>query len=445
MLSGKFKQYAISSIHIAEDRQRRELVGIEELAQSIKTMGLIHPIVLTPDGSLVAGERRLRAHQHLGLTHILVQFTTDLPREELEAIELEENLKRKALGWKEEVEAVRRIHFLKQSSNLDWTANDTAELLSVSTGTVSKYLLVAEFIEKEEPLVLAADNFSVAYNICQRKTQRAIVEDDNKVDSVFSELFAKPVSMSNVGTKNPTQEVMKLPVAQPEVPYLNTDYIEWTKQPWTGPKFNFIHCDFPYGINYDKHDSGTAGLLGGYEDTPELYQACIAGLARMMEDRVAESAHLMFWLSARMEIISTTWNQLNEMGWKMNPVPLIWHRSDNAGVLPDPQRGPRQIYETCIFGARGDRKIVQAVSNLCPHPKTREVHPSEKPRPMLQHFFRMFVDESTVFLDPTMGSGNSVLAVEDAMSKPKFVLGLERDKEIFDNALAYRKRVKLRE
>lgn len=445
MLSGKFKTYPISSIHIAEDRQRRELTGIEELAESIRTIGLIHPIVLTPDGSLVAGERRLRAHQLLGLTHVLVQFTTDLPREELEAIELEENLKRKALGWKEEVEAVRRIHILKLSLDPDWTSGDTAALLSVSDSTVSRYLLVADFIEKGEPLVVNADNMSTAYNICQRKTQRAVEEDDQKIDSAFAGIFTAPISLTNVGTKTAAQASLPLPASQPEAPYLNADFLEWTKQPWAGPKFNFIHCDFPYGINYDKHDQGTAGLLGGYEDTPELYQSCIAGLARMMIDRVADSAHLMFWLSARMEIIATTWNQLYEMGWKMNPVPLIWHRSDNAGVLPDPQRGPRQIYETCIFGSRGDRKIVQPVSNLCPHPKTKEVHPSEKPRAMLQHFFRMFVDESTVMLDPTMGSGNSILAAEEASGKPKFVLGLERDPEIFANALAYRKRVKLRE
>jgi ParB/RepB/Spo0J family partition protein len=445
MLSGKFKSYPISSIHIAEDRQRRELTGIEELAQSIKTMGLIHPIVLTPDGSLVAGERRLRAHQHLGLTHVLVQFTTDLPREELEAIELEENIKRKSLGWKEEVEAFRRIHILKTSGNPEWTSGDTAALLSVSDSTVSRYLLVADFIEKEEPLVLAADSMSVAYNICLRKTQRAVSEADAKVDAAFAGVFTAPISISNVGKKTPTQAQLPLPVPKQEVPYLNADFLEWSKQPWAGPKFNFIHCDFPYGINYDKQDQGTAGLLGGYEDTPELYQSCIAALGSVTEDRVAESAHLMFWLSARMEIISATWSQLTSMGWKMNPVPLIWHRSDNAGALPDPQRGPRQVYETCIFGSRGDRKIVQAVSNLCPHPKTREVHPSEKPRPMLQHFFRMFVDESTVLLDPTMGSGNSILAAEDAASPAKFVLGLERDPEIFANAVAYRKRVKMRE
>ncbi len=62
---------------------------------------------------------------------------------------------------------------------------------------------------------------------------------------------------------------------------------------------------------------------------------------------------------------------------------------------------------------------------------------------MLQHFFRMFVDESTVMLDPTMGSGNSILAAEEASAK--HVLGLEALQEIYDNACLYRDKVKRRD
>ena len=46
-------------------------------------------------------------------------------------------------------------------------------------------------------------------------------------------------------------------------------------------------------------------------------------------------------------------------------------------------------------------------------------------------------------LDPTMGSGNAVMAAEE--SGAKFAMGLEALKEIYDNAVDYRKRVKLRE
>lgn len=444
MLSGSFRSYRIADITIAPDRQRRELTGIEELADSIRKIGLIHPVILNPEGVLVAGERRLRAHEHMGLTHILVQFTNELAKDELEAIELEENIKRKSLAWKEEVAAVSRIHTLRVAQDREWTADDTAELLSVSPSFVSKYLKVNEYILKGEELVVNSDNLVTAYNICLRKDQRAEEATNNEIDSAIDDILAKPMSVNPVPKRAEGSD--KLPMPEPKqkpVPYLLADFREWAKQPYTGQKLNFLHCDFPYGINYDKHNGGATGLLGKYADTPELYLECLRALKTIMTDRVADSAHLMFWLSARHEIVHQSRLALEEMGWKINPVPLIWHRSDNSGILPDPQRGPRQVYEVCLFGSRGDRKIVQAVSNLYAHPKTKEVHASEKPIAMLQHFFRMFVDESTVMLDPTMGSGNSVLAAEEAGAKS--VLGLEALPEIYENACAYRERVKRRD
>lgn len=443
MLSGSFRPYPIASITRAPDRQRKEFSGIPELAESIRQFGLLHPIVITPEGVLVAGERRLIAHEELGLTHILVQFTNELPREELEAIELEENVKRKSLTWKEEVNAIARIHVLKQLKDPEWLMSDTVNLLSSSAAAISRALTVQEFIDAEEPLVLQADNLVTAYNICLRKKQRAEEESEADVDSAIDNLFSKPISVNPMAAARSKEPTLPVSAEQPAVPYQLADFREWVKQPWAGPKFNFLHCDFPYGINYDKHNGGATGLLGGYEDTPELYQQCLAALANCMADRIADSAHLMFWLSARLEIVQASKLALEAMGWKINPVPLIWHRSDNSGVLPDPQRGPRQVYEICLFGSRGDRKIVQAVSNLFAHPKTKEVHASEKPRAMLQHFFRMFVDESTVMLDPTMGSGNAILAAEE--SSPKFVLGLEALDEIYQNSLAHRNRVKRRD
>jgi ParB family chromosome partitioning protein len=55
-----------------EKRHRRELGDIGALAESIRNVGLLHPPVITPDGRLIAGERRLRACQALGWTSVLV-------------------------------------------------------------------------------------------------------------------------------------------------------------------------------------------------------------------------------------------------------------------------------------------------------------------------------------------------------------------------------------
>jgi ParB-like chromosome segregation protein Spo0J len=65
--------------------------------ESLKTSGLIHPIVMTDDLRLVAGARRLEATKRLGATMIEVRRVGDLTEQERTISELEENLHRKNL------------------------------------------------------------------------------------------------------------------------------------------------------------------------------------------------------------------------------------------------------------------------------------------------------------------------------------------------------------
>lgn len=86
----------IASI-IIEERRRQTVTGIEGLARNINEHGLIHPIIVTADNILIAGERRLRAHQHLKLDTIEVRRWHALTVEERCEIELAENLNRQDL------------------------------------------------------------------------------------------------------------------------------------------------------------------------------------------------------------------------------------------------------------------------------------------------------------------------------------------------------------
>jgi ParB-like chromosome segregation protein Spo0J len=69
MTSGSFTSLSISSIVVNRaERQRKELLTSDILADSIRRLGLIHPVVVRRDDcSLVAGERRLEACRSLGL------------------------------------------------------------------------------------------------------------------------------------------------------------------------------------------------------------------------------------------------------------------------------------------------------------------------------------------------------------------------------------------
>ena len=71
-----------------EGRFRRELGDIGALADSIAEVGLLHPVVVTPDHRLIAGERRLEAMRKLGRTHVPVRM---VPIDDIVRGEFDEN------------------------------------------------------------------------------------------------------------------------------------------------------------------------------------------------------------------------------------------------------------------------------------------------------------------------------------------------------------------
>ena len=86
--------------------------SLAELASSLKTHGLIQPILVeeAPDGSylIVAGERRFRAAGMAGLTEVPVLIRAFTPQKRLE-IALIENVQREDLNPVEEAEAYRSL------------------------------------------------------------------------------------------------------------------------------------------------------------------------------------------------------------------------------------------------------------------------------------------------------------------------------------------------
>jgi 16S rRNA G966 N2-methylase RsmD len=410
MTSGTFASVEIASITVAEDRQRRSLEGVEDLAASIARNGLINPITITRSGLLVAGATRLEACRLLGWTAISVQYAEDLPRDELEILELEENLKRRALSWQDHTAAIVRYHELARKRNPEQTTAETAEALGMTSVALAQHLLVKREIDLGVEQVQKAEGFSTALNLTRRRVERRREDSLNNL----------------IPTAEPSEEPLLL--ARP-IELIHGNFLEWAYS-YSGPRFNFIHFDPPYGINYDKmpgqhtvHDTEV------YADTPDIYFQLLRGLLESPQV-LADQCHMILWFA--MDHFAPTLDLLSSFGWRVDKRPLIWLHSDNAGILPDPNRGPRWIYDTALFCTRGDRKIVGAVANAVAAATTREFHSSEKPLAVLDHFFRMVVDESTRMLDPTCGSAMSLRAAEARGAK--HALGIEIMEENYANA-----------
>lgn len=414
-----FVNFPLSEIWFDKSsRDRKDLGDLTDLKISIQAIGIINPPVITKDGRLVAGERRVTCAKELGWTHITVQFKEDLSERQLKRLELDENIKRKELTWQEDALAFWRYHQLCVEDDPKWTKNETADALGVGWSIVYKKLDVAEALLSADQRVLEAPKFSTALGIVQRTTAR---RKDAELEALDQEIghVERP----------PQEEIVVEEEDEEDHPFILSDFKVWSAA-YSGPRFNLIHCDFPYGINADKHNQGAAPSFGGYGDSEENYWRLIGVLFEGMDRFVAPAAHLIFWFS--MKYYTKTVQSLTAMGWTVNPHPLIWWRSDNSGILPDPRRMPRQVYETALLCSRGDRFLVRAKSNLIAASNTKEYHMSEKPKNMLRHFLEMVVDDTTSILDPTCGSGNALIVAHQLGAST--VLGIEANEEFYEKA-----------
>lgn len=457
---------AIGDIKVAEGRQRREIdIEADGLAASVARNGVLTPIMLHRDRTLVYGERRLTAAKAAGLDSIPAVFVEDLPKAQQEIIELTENLKRSALAWRDEVRAIARLHALltedAKSRGETWNNTRSCESIGITPDRMTVILRVAE--DLENPKIADATNVRAAYNVLARGDSRALAEMMNELtegaavllqstpQSTPSTPFNEPVGAAaspasaageeggSADAPNTSVQTSSSPSPKPSLPILLMDFHEWAAT-YTGPKFNFLHCDFPYGVSvFNGPQAGGAGWssTGGkeaYDDSADVYWKLIETLCANRDRLLSSSAHIMFWLSADAERVAATIARFRELAPELifNPFPLIWHKTDNAGVLPDPKRGPRRTYEAALMASRGDRLIVKAVANAYGAPTQREHHPSTKPEPVLRHFFSMFVDEHTKMLDPTCGGGSALRAAESMGAAA--VLGLEHDPEFYASA-----------
>src|SRR5215468_804071 len=103
----------IDQIEVNPHQPRKvfDFTALDELAASIKSSGVIQPIIVRRIGSsyqLIAGERRWRAARQAGLDHIpaIVREATDAQSIELALVE---NLLREDLNPIEEAEAYKHL------------------------------------------------------------------------------------------------------------------------------------------------------------------------------------------------------------------------------------------------------------------------------------------------------------------------------------------------
>ena len=133
-----------------QPRQTMTDEGLQELANSIRSQGLIQPIVVRKIADryeLIAGERRWRATQIAGLQDIpaVIKQADD---QAAAAMALIENLQRENLNPVEEAVAIANL-----ITQFNWTHQEVAEVLGKARATVSNSLRLLELADSARQLV----------------------------------------------------------------------------------------------------------------------------------------------------------------------------------------------------------------------------------------------------------------------------------------------------
>lgn len=439
---------------LTQEKRQRIDHDVTDILPSIKARGIYNPIIVDEDYNIVAGARRWLAAQEAGMLEVPVRLVTDLSPIEKKIVELEENFYRKDLTWKETANALYEIHQLYSVGNPNWTAQQTSDMTGFKPSLASMNITVAKAMENGHKQVIEASGLRAAYNFISRQQMRKIEDAMADIEELVAgeheekappedERRGVPATVHSGSTNIPRgTSPAGTGVTPATESILNADFLEWGPA-YTEKPFNLIHCDFPYGVNIDKSDQANSETWGTYEDSPEIYWELLACLLKNRKKLMSTESHILFWLSADLQTFYDTISffRLEASDIELWRTPLVWHKTDNRGIIADAQRGPRHVYEICLLGSRGDRKIVKSVSDTYGAPTAKAFHHSTKTEPMLKHFLSMLVDDTTRMLDPTCGSGSALRAAEALGAR--MVLGLEKNPEFVELAQAELRRFRI--
>lgn len=417
-------QVSIESITIPESRHRRVFDNIDKLAESIKSIGLIHPIVIERQGdilTLVAGERRLKAYKLLELPTIPVDFRDELDEWTRCAIELEENLQREQLTYSEEVEAKLRLHELYQAkhgkpirgSRYMETGGigghmiaDTAELLDESVGKTTQDLQLAKAI-RINPALGNYKTKSSAFKAMQtvedidlRRKIAAILSEDTSIVDIATN--------PNVIICGDSREVLK---AYPD------------------SSFDFCITDPPYGVEYQSNaDAIREWGEDIFDDNWDLSlnEEVFQEVFRVLR----EGAHCyVFYASIRHQ---DTLELLRRVGFWVRPLPLVWIKA--PGQNPSPYTRYTSAYEPIFFCAKGSprRFVKYGLSDVFEfYNSSIRKHPNEKPVELIKTLLSVCSVEGELGLDPFFGCGNFGVACKQTQRRS---VGIELEQRWFSVA-----------
>jgi adenine-specific DNA-methyltransferase len=399
-------------------RFRKEYGEVEELAKSIKELGLIQPIAVCKHPKkeskkpylLLAGGRRLVACSYLGMVEIEANvFEGDIDEYTRKLIELKENTERLSFEWQEEIGLKQRVHQLYTSlygeksttakgdpEKVGWSKRDTAKLLKASPGAVSQDLLLADALN-ELPQLKKAKNKKEALLMLNKFQEELIVQELGKrletgeiKSTVKNDPRKKLVDSYIVGNFYKKQDELPDGCAQ------------------------LIIADPPYAINLMSTRKDDAHV--DKELKPEEYIEHIENLMKILYRIAAPNSWVILWFG--LQWYSETKEAIKKAGFDIGPASMgIWAKNNGRTMFPE--RYLKNYADFFFYARKGDATIAKSIPNILEAPVTSKTrwHKTEKPVDLDKRIIEAFSDPGAFIVVPFAGSGNDLIAADKLKRK----------------------------
>ncbi len=215
-LDGTVNEVLLADIDPNIDQPRKEFdpESLSALTESIKTHGVISPLVVTPraDGRylIIAGERRYRAAKEAGLVSVPV-FIRECTPVQIDELSLIENIQREDLNPLEVARAIKKL-----MDDYGYTQERAADRIGKARSTVANLLRLMDLTEPVQKLVtegrLSAGHARCLVVVSDPTLQAELAEkgcDDKMSVREFEKLVKNAVSPKKTAERPPVSLELK--------------------------------------------------------------------------------------------------------------------------------------------------------------------------------------------------------------------------------------------
>lgn len=409
----------VKKVVVQKERGRKDFSGVPNLMESIKKLGLIHPIVVREitDGKdkgkyeLLAGEGRLRAVLLLGWKKVPANLLEDVSPLERKEIELEENLVRQNLEWSEQIELQRQIDNIKreraEEKGKPWDTRDTAKVIGVGERSLYRNIAFAKKLQ-ERP-----DIKEKVRGLPLNVAMKAFEQEEEK---------ERRLRLKNLGMLKSSKRLRL------------GDSLDLIKEVEAG-SVDAIITDPPFGLKDLKqrqHQDPTVSYKQVLTDTDNASKEKVLDIMESLGpefQRVLKPGGYFFVFFA-IDYYAGLIEKWKELGLNVRNVPLIWDKQMTTAAFMGYTAAP--CYESIMYGNREPRKRlkvpIKEILRHKPLPFNKKVHPFEKPGSLLKELIECCTSPGELVFDPFAGSGGHLIA---ALELERSALGFEVDEGHF--------------